>query len=252
MQRKDGLPGIAVCLASDPQPSPPTAVPMSTTHTMLITAPATLLLTKMKLLLHVSAAHSMQCTRHAVALLQAAAARELRALPNTPSDRLLVFANPAHLTELHSAHPQQQPQTSLPQLKDPWLLKALQSGSPAPHPTPPSHPLPSSCSRGRQTAVRRYEPHLQPSQVQVDSQRAGGTGNGGGRGSNGAELAQTHRQQRQAAQAQTSHGFASPHVKALVGEVMVVDNYTVNDTHQLFCDICRSHRWRFYLDVRGE
>ena len=123
-----------------------------------------------------------------------------------------------------------------------------------PH-TPPSRALSTHLNQGWQTAVRRYETQLQPTQVRVVSQTAEGTHNGRGsthpsRGNHEAELAGFNRQHRKAAQ---SHlGFASPHVKALVGEVMLVDHFMGNDTHQLFCQICRNHQWSYYIDVRGD
>ena len=122
-------------------------------------------------------------------------------------------------------------------------------------PTPPSRALSTHLSEGGQTAVRRYETQLQPTQVRVVSQTAEGTRNGRdsthpSRGNHEAELAGFNRQHRKASQ---SHlGFASPHVKALVGEVMMVDDCMGNDTHQLFCQICRNHQWSYYIDVQGE
>ena len=220
-------------------------------------------------------------------LLQAADVRELRSLANMQSGPL-GCTDPAQLTELHPAHPQQQqPQTVLLQPGDPGLHKLLHAPPPpflermmlscaepvsrtaslgssassallGPS-TPSSHRVSTDPSQGRHTAVPRYEPHLQPSQLRVVSQTGEGSHSSRGRGSthpsrgnHGAELAHTNRQQRQPVQAQTRRGFAAAHVKALVGEVMMVDNSTGDDTHVVFCTICQKYRWRFYLDVRGE
>ena len=228
------------------------------------------------------------CTQHVVymacwCLLQAAGARELRP-PSIMQFGPLSFTDTAHQNGLRSARlPLVQPTES-------GLHKLLQLGLSTPHPTPCSHlpnllssgepvirsdslasiassaslgpPTPSSrrvstdLSQGRQTAVRRYEPHLQPSQAPATSQTAEGmsySGRGRGsthppnRGTHEAELARSSRQQRQHAQA-----FASPHIKPLVGEVMIVDDSNGNDSHKVFCDICRSRQWRFYIDPRGE
>ena len=227
-------------------------------------------------------------------LLQAAGARQLRPLSNLQSGPL-GFTNPTHRTELHSVHPQQRPQTSVLRPQDSELHKLLQLGSSPPPPTPtPTHPhhlsssgepifrtdslnsiassasfgphTPSSrgvstdLSQGRQTAVPRYEPHRQPSQMPVVSQTAEGTHSGRGRsstpppsrGTHGAELAHTLRQPRQPTSVQSRPGFEAAHVKPLVGEVMIVDDSTDDDTHVVFSKICSRYQWRFYTDVRGD
>ena len=185
-------------------------------------------------------------------LLQAALTRQLRALPRMQSGPL-GFTTPAHQTQIRPLQPHQllQPREPQPQsgstlclpgeavFRSDSLGSTASSTSLGPH-TPSSRAL--SMSQGRQTAVRRYEPHLQPSQVRVDSQTA--------EGNHETELAGFNSQHRKASQ--THLGFASPHVKALVGEVMMVDDCMGNDTHQLFCQICRSHQWSYYVDVRGE
>lgn len=152
----------------------------------------------------------------------------------------LDFTSRPTLRQLQPRHPQQQPQPS-----------ALQ---------PRQTPL--SVSQGRPAAaVPHHEPHRQPSQVQAVNQPAARNGNGNGngwpwgptsqRGINGAELAQPNRQQHQQRPVQLETGFAGAHVKALVGAVVKVDNSTQDATHEVFCKICCSHRWSWYLDVQG-
>ena len=153
-------------------------------------------------------------------LLQVAGARELAALPNLQSGPLS-FTTPAHLTELHPAHPHQHPhqhpQPPMLQPMDPALHKILHPGAP-PHRGqlhPSTQDLPrcsealyrtdslgstaSSVSLGpntplgssvvprtfsqRQSAALRYEPHRQPLQVQAVDQTAEGGRSGRGRGS---------------------------------------------------------------------
>ena len=69
------------------------------------------------------------------------------------------------------------------------------------------------------------------------------------RGTHQAELARSNRQH---AQAQASLGFASPHIKPLVGGVMTVDKSTDDATHAVFSKICIRNQWRFHSDVRGD
>ena len=69
-------------------------------------------------------------------------------------------------------------------------------------------------------------------------------------GNHEAELVRINRQQRKAAQ--STLGLASPCIKALLSEVMIVHHFTGNDTLQFFCQICRNHQRRYYSDVQGE
>lgn len=68
-------------------------------------------------------------------------------------------------------------------------------------------------------------------------------------GNHEAELVRINRQQRKAAQ--STLGLASPCIKALLSEVMIVDHFNGNDTLQFFCQICCNHQWRFYIDMQG-
>ena len=99
--------------------------------------------------------------------------------------------NPGNLN-----HSQDQPFACL--VKQSAGATALAALPAAPPSGPTRRPAALSMSQGRQTAVRRYEPHLQPSQVRVVSQTA--------EGNHETELAGFNSQHRKASQ--THHGFA--------------------------------------------
>lgn len=241
--------------------------PVSTMRTLLNRAPATLLLTSMKLVLHVFSAHSMWCTRHAC-LLQASGAGELRPLSDRQPGPLCFTSHEMHA---HVAHPRTQPQTSVLSMPQPPparphpLVFSQPSTSQAVSRTDSLGSVASSASLGPRTPFSRqnastpfsqgrpvlhYQPHLQPSQVQVVSQTAEGRGRGITPGTNGAELALPSMWREHVVQ--PAPGFAGAHVKALVGEVVRVDSSTGDDTHKVFSKICHRNGWRLYVDVRGE